>query len=72
MVLLDGPIFYAAYVYERCAVSVTAINGALGDAALLLSDHIIARELDPADPYPLRASGPAGELWAKVGDGMRG
>ena len=59
VVFHDWSVFHATDVHERRTVFVTTVNGALGDATLLLSDHIIARQLDTADPYALGASGPA-------------
>src|SRR5262249_62039462 len=59
VVFHDWSIFHATDVHERRTVFVTTVNGALGDATLLLSDHIIARQLDTADTYALGAIVPA-------------
>jgi hypothetical protein len=65
VIKLDWPVFHATDVDIRRTVFVATVDGALGDATLLLSDHIIAHELDATDPYSLGASGPAAILRAR-------
>src|SRR5262249_49640255 len=59
---------HGSEVGVRRAVLIPAIDGALAGASLLSGSHIIALELDTADPYALGASGPAAIL--ARGDGI--